>query len=286
MSALSTLDRLAPRDRTSLRSELIAPIDYPTEDDTELPSTPAHGRAAYAARTTVERQFEADPNVHVCGDHLFFYEEGDKHVHLSPDLYFVRGIPAGERPQYFLWIEKVAPQFVLEVSSDSTVDRDLNEKLALYQDVIEVEEYFLFDPVGDALKSRLLGFRRVRGRYVPIERVNGRVPSAVLGANLVEAGECVHFYDAVTDERWLGHLEAALAAQAKAEEQTRLEAAARAKAVEQARLEAVARAKAEEQTRLEAAARAEAEKRADREAQARVELEVRLQEALQQLGDR
>ena len=55
--------------------------------------------------------------------------------------------------------------FVLEVTSDTTQKKDLGDKKAIYQR-LGVDEYFLFDPLGDYLKPRLQGYRLgTGGRY-------------------------------------------------------------------------------------------------------------------------
>jgi hypothetical protein len=72
----------------------------------------------------------------------------------------------------------------------------------LYQDVLKVQEYFLFDPRGDYLKPPFRGYRLVRGKYKPIEAVHRRLPSQVLDLHLERAGEDLRLYEPST-ERWL-----------------------------------------------------------------------------------
>ena len=38
-----------------------------------------------------------------------YYVEGDKHRHVSPDVFVVRGIPKGLRDYYLVWEEGRAP---------------------------------------------------------------------------------------------------------------------------------------------------------------------------------
>jgi hypothetical protein len=76
----------------------------------------------------------------------------------------------------------------------------MNYKAPLYQEQLRIPEYFLFDPTGDYLKPRLQGFRIVDGRSVPLEVVDGRLHSEMLGLDLVTRGEDFRFYDPVTGE--------------------------------------------------------------------------------------
>ena len=45
-------------------------------------------------------------------------------------------------------------------------------------------EYFLFDPRSEYLKPSLRGFRLIAGEYRPIEPIDGRLPSEMLGLHL------------------------------------------------------------------------------------------------------
>ena len=275
MSRLSPVDLLDPRHR-SAESESSLPIHYPTEDDAELPGTSKHGRKGHAVRARLEHRFKADPKTLVSGDILLFYEEGKNRKHVSPDVFVVRGVPAGDRPNYLLWAEGIAPQFVLEVVSESTLGRDTGEKKAFYETTLKVDEYFLFDPEGTLLTPRLHGFRLTSGRYVPIDPVGGRLRSEVLGADLVEESDELQFYDVGTGERWLTPAESeALRADREAVRAEQASAQARQEA-ERAEREAAARSEAERRVMRETA-------RADQEAQARADLEARLATALRQL---
>src|SRR5205823_890682 len=68
--------------------------------------------------------------------------------------------------------------------------------------VLEVKEYFLFDPRSDYLEPRLTGYRLSKGDYVPILLVQGRMPSKVLGLQLKAEGTSLRLYDPQTGQ-WL-----------------------------------------------------------------------------------
>ena len=63
-----------------------------------------------------------------------------------PTSFWFRGVPNKDRDAYFVWEEGKGPDVVFEYTSESTRDEDLDEKYNLYQDVLKVPEYFLFDP--------------------------------------------------------------------------------------------------------------------------------------------
>jgi hypothetical protein len=91
---------------------------------------------------------------------------------------------------------------VIEVTSRSTRDEDLEDKFEIYRDEVRVAEYFLFDPRGDYLRPALQGYRLQSGRYERIKRVAGRLPSLELGLHLEQDGKHLRFWDPVA-RRWL-----------------------------------------------------------------------------------
>ncbi len=82
---------------------------------------------------------------------------------LSPDVYVAFGVANRHRSSYVVWEEGKPPDFVLEVASPSSRQRDENEKRDAYAK-IGVPEYFLYDPHGQ-LKPPLSGFELRDGEY-------------------------------------------------------------------------------------------------------------------------
>ena len=115
----------------------------------------------------LDRYYQARDDVYVVGNLLLYYQEGDPGKSVSPDLMVVLGAPKHIRSSYRLWEEPKAPDFVLEIASESTHRIDRGEKRDLYAGM-GVSEYWQYDPVGDYLEPPLLGFRLVEGRYLPI----------------------------------------------------------------------------------------------------------------------
>ncbi len=111
----------------------------------------------------LKHRYAADPNVYVSGDLLIFYEKGNMRRHVAPDVFGVKGVPNGQRPNYLLWEEGKGPDVVIEVTSKTTKSEDLKKKPDLYRAKLGVQEYFLFDPTEDYLSPSLQGFRRVDG---------------------------------------------------------------------------------------------------------------------------
>ncbi len=110
--------------------------------------------------------YKAQQDVYVSGNILFYYEEGNPTAHLSPDVLVTPGMSNEPRETYKLWVEKKAPELIVEVTSKSTKLRDKGLKKGLYE-ALGVREYLLFDPRGDYLQPRFQVFRLEGEYYLP-----------------------------------------------------------------------------------------------------------------------
>lgn len=178
--------------------------EYPTGDSRPVGETPLHRDNLFVAVKVLERHFARDPLVYVSGNMFIYYQRGDRRKHVSPDVFAVFGVPKDKRRDaYFVWEEDGhTPDVVIELTSASTKDEDIDDKMYLYKTELRVREYFLFDPRGEYLDPSLQGYRLGAGDYSPIEMVNGRLPSEVLGLHLDRGGENLRFYDPANDN-WL-----------------------------------------------------------------------------------
>jgi Uma2 family endonuclease len=178
--------------------------EYPTGDGKPMAETPVHRVIMTALIDVLEMRYAHDRMVYVSGNMLMYYVRNDKRRHRSPDVFLVKGIPKeGRRDAYFVWIEGKGPDVVFEISSASTRKEDLVTKFGLYQDVLHVSEYFLFDPYEEYLKPSLQGFRLRQGVYVPIEPVEGKLHSEELGLRLEREGTMLRLVDPTTGQRLL-----------------------------------------------------------------------------------
>jgi len=198
---------------------------YPTTDGRPMGETDLHRLDMIDSIETLEL-FYTSQQVYVSGNILLFYRRGNRRKHVSPDVMVVKGLAPHQRDNYLLWEEGKPPDVVIEVTSKSTRREDLEDKFEIYRDEIKVREYFLFDPRGEYLKPSLKGYRLVRGNYVPIKPVNGRLPSKELGLHLERHGTDLRFWIPKTGQ-WLptlreSHDQAELARQALQAENARL----------------------------------------------------------------
>ncbi len=204
-----------------------ADVIYPDSDGKPL----AEGTAQYFALTgTVDKlrgRYLARPDVAVIGNMLLYYEEGNPQVSVAPDVFVVFGVEARPRSSYLLWKEGKAPDFVLEVASDSTWQEDAHRKRDLYAR-LGVAEYWRFDPTPDSrlLQPPLVGERLAAGAYAALPvRCHGaqewRGASAVLGLEFRAAGGQLELFDPETETLLLDYLGQRVEAQtARVEAQT------------------------------------------------------------------
>jgi Uma2 family endonuclease len=186
-------------------------IHYPESDGEPMAETEIHLDVTIDLIQGLRRRYRDVPDIYVVGDMFLYYVQGNPRSVVSPDVFLVRGVPKTPRRRiYKLWEEGEAPSLVIEVTSDSTSDEDTGKKKAIYER-LGVEEYFLFDPLGDYLKPPLQGFRLVEGRYRPIPaEIDGSLRSLVTGLILrPEVDSRLRLVDAETGEPILSDSEIA-----------------------------------------------------------------------------
>ncbi|MDR3636681.1 MAG: Uma2 family endonuclease [Isosphaeraceae bacterium] len=176
--------------------EAPAEVEYPESDGKPMAETPVHRDNMIALIDVLRVRFAGDPMIYVSGNMFLYFERGNPRKCVAPDVFVARARADVRRRVYKTWEEGGrGPELVIEVTSPSTRDEDMEEKLALYRDTLRVPEYFLFDPLHEYLDPPLRGYRLVGGQYEAIEPVDERLPSAVLGLHF-EAGETLLGFEA------------------------------------------------------------------------------------------
>ena len=187
---------------TAPKSLAKSKIDYPTADGKPMAETEAHRDDMVDLIETLKHRFAAVDDFYVSGNLLLYYVEGDKHQHVSPDVFVVRGVPkTPKRDYYLLWEEGRTPELAIELTSKLTRHEDQRKKFLLYRDVLQVREYFLFDPYQEYLKPSMQGYRLIDEDYYPIAPIAGRLPSEILGLHLERDGDELRLFDPATGRR-------------------------------------------------------------------------------------
>ena len=252
-------------------------------DDGEPMETELHSRQMDLT-LDYGRRLLRDRDAYIAGNMALYFSatQARKNDFRAPDLMFVLDVPRRVRKSWVAWEENSRlPDVVIELLSETTRGNDLGKKKDLYESLLKVPEYFVFDP----LTAELRGWRQGGSGYQEIAPdAQGRLASIALGVTL---GVLEHTW-AEAEHKWLrffDHEGALVFTYAEAEAQ-RAEAETQRAEAETQRAEAEAqRAEAEAQRADAEAQRADAEtQRAEAEAQ-RAEAEAQRAEAEAQRAD-
>ena len=218
-------------------------VEYPTSDGQPMAESQEHLQVMIDLIVGLQRRYAAVADAWVSGNFFLFYERGNPKARVSPDVMLAKGVGSWDRPNYLLWKER-PPSLIVEVTSRKTRRKDTGPKKDLYER-IGVEEYILFDPLGEYLRPPLQGNRLLRGRYQPIPlSEDGTLLSRTTGLRMKSEGERLRLIDAATGERILWPEETDTAWREAEAALDRVEAAKRA--AEAARRDAESRAQSAE----------------------------------------
>ena len=175
------------------------PIEYPDSDGQPMAESDFQFEPLSYAVESLKIRFQDRPDVYVAGNIFFYYEEGKPAANVAPDVLVIIGAEKRKRRSVKLWEEPKAPDFILEITSNSTRSNDQGIKKGLYE-FLGVTEYFCYDPTADYLDPPLFGYRLEGGLYVPIppkEQTESLVivPSQTLGLDLRMDGREFRFVD-------------------------------------------------------------------------------------------
>ena len=220
---------------TNRRNISYAPTDtadlYPDTDGKPMAASDLHLEILIWLILALREYFAETPDTYVSGDILTYYTEGNPRDVVAPDVLVSFGIGQKRRHTYKVWEEGKVPDFVMEFSSKTTYRNDLTDKKMLYAE-LGIPNYLLYDAEALYLPSALMGFRLVKGVYVPIAPGDdGRIHSDVIGLDFVIQEGRLQVYDPMGGE-WLQTPAEAHAARAEREAIARQQQQARAETAE------------------------------------------------------
>ena len=143
-------------------------IEYPSSDGEPMAESDITRFYMVYSVEALEIYFKNRQDVYVSANSFIYYERGDRDAVVAPDVYVVLGVRKRKRDNYKVWQEGgITPDFVLEITSETTQEKDQTIKPEIYRN-LGVREYFQYDPSGDYLNPILQGVRVVEGNYEPI----------------------------------------------------------------------------------------------------------------------
>ena len=247
-------------------------IEYPSGDGEPMADNDWQWIAMADTAFTLRNRYAGRTDVYVASDMLLYYRMNDVSARVAPDVYVAFGANGNHRRMSWLtWREGKVPDFVLEVASPRTWERDAGDKRDIYA-AMGVTEYWRFDPRGDFFVPELIGEELTDGEYRPLPLhtdADGilRGHSALLGLDIcVRPRLELRLYDPAAGQ-WLLAPEESYAAH-RASEAARLSAEEARSSAEEARSSAEAAqlsAEAAHQAAAEALQEAEEENRRLRE---------------------
>jgi Uma2 family endonuclease len=162
-------------------------IDYPDSDGKPMAESDVAGDFLIYSVEALGLYFQNRSDVYVSGNLFIYYEEGNPKAVVSPDVFVVFGVAKGRRRSYKVWQEGGrVPNFVLEITSKSTVSEDQGSKRGLYA-YLGIQEYFQYDPTADYLDPVLVGLTLEGQNYHPLPYLDGpelAIQSPLLGLQL------------------------------------------------------------------------------------------------------
>ena len=211
------------------QTSLAPPVVVYDTDDLPMPEGGFQFNAVSYAVLALRVHFAHRADVFVAGNMFIYDQEGNPNS--APDVFVVFGIPNHTRSTFLLWEERT-PDFVMEIASASTVERDRVEKRRRYA-TLGVKEYWQYDPVGTLLEPPLHGSVLDGGEYAALPSralADGAVEaySPVLGLHVRMAGEMLRFHDPASGRDLLTHQDEARARQDAEARMADLEARLRA----------------------------------------------------------
>lgn len=165
---------------------------YPSSDNEPMGENDVICWLMAASLDMLKRYFKDQDHIYVSSNSFLYYVEGDPRQRVAPDLYVVKGVPSGQRPNYKIWEEGVVPQVVFEFTTESSRYKDLGLKKGLYE-VLGVKEYYLFDPVGEYLQPPMRAFALENGVLVEREEKPSYF-SQELQLTIRPQGQLLRFY--------------------------------------------------------------------------------------------
>ena len=168
---MTILAQTKPLRNVSLRSPLPKKDEcdddgYMMSDGKPMAESREHMDAMIYAIFALRTHLKSRPDAYVTGNDFVHYREGSRTSYLSPDCYVVFGVdPNKSRDNFKTWVENASPSVIIEFTPTKTRRTDTGKKRLIYEEVMKVQEYYLFDPKNDYLKPRLQGMELVDGHY-------------------------------------------------------------------------------------------------------------------------
>ncbi len=137
-------------------------VFYPETDGKPMAETDFHRQLIIKMTDILQGAF---PEAYVSGNICLYYEAGNPKKMISPDTLLCSSQRPTVKRTYFAWEENAQLDLVMEFSSFSTRREDHHKKKRIYEQILQVPYYVIFDPYGIYLNVWHLQDRQ----YIPLE---------------------------------------------------------------------------------------------------------------------
>ena len=164
-------------------------VEYPSSDGEPMAESEFQYIPLTYTVSALRNWFSHRTDVYIAGDMLVYYRQNDNTARVAPDVFAVFGATGNHRrDSWLVWREGKAPDLVMEIASQGTWRRDVNEKRDIYAG-LGVTEYWRFDPTGECFTPALVGEWLTGGEYREIPLTMGDAGilqgrSSVLGLDI------------------------------------------------------------------------------------------------------
>lgn len=137
--------------------------------------------------------FQERDDVFIAANMNLYFEEQDPKKWVAPDIMVTVGVAKRKRRTYKLWQEKIFPQVIIEVASDSTWKNDIDEKLKTYERLC-VEEYYVLQS-EKFLPFPFMAYLREGEKLKFASLPDNRILSPRLGLEIVRTNEEIRLFE-------------------------------------------------------------------------------------------
>lgn len=165
---------------------------YPYYSEDPVTESDWHRIAIGYIENSLQAHFDERPDAYVASNLFVYYQEGDREKCVSPDVFVCFGSDKKLRKVHKNWLNGV-PAAVFEVTSESSRVSDQGEKRAKYA-IMGIQEYYLFDPLGEYLAGKLRAYRREGDELIPVV-CPPRFESPLLGVGMQVEENLLRLFD-------------------------------------------------------------------------------------------
>ncbi len=161
-------------------------VDELVTDDGEPMESNRHRLQMNLLIDSLDLHWAERPDVFVGGNMFLYFSatQAKKNDFRGPDVFVVLDTERRDRKAWVVWEEEgKLPDVIIELLSESTAEQDRGKKKRIYEKVLKIPHYVLFDPFSAELEAYQIDPQLAEYHRVP-PGADGRIPVPRLGLEL------------------------------------------------------------------------------------------------------